>query len=237
MSTNDCLDWQIERIDPKHTPWYGKKAVLEHKLRYDFTKRFVKNKIVIDLGCGVGYGAFELAKSGARKVYGIDISSNTIEYAKAHYSDESITYEAKDALNTKLPSGIADVVTAFEVIEHVMDHKKFLQEALRLLRPNGIFIMSTPNSDASFGDNPYHIKEFAFQELRKILSIFKTLQFYGQHKVSKAIIKIYKAIARRLVIPSVHQLLRFRPWEPLTIEPIKSPLKHTYLYFVVICKK
>ena len=233
----DYLDWQIERIDPKHSPFFGKKAVLEHQLRYNFAKRFVKNRVVIDLGCGVGYGTVALAKARARKVYGIDINKDAIEYAKAQYCHKNITYSVKDALNTKLPSRIADVVIAFEVIEHAKNPKKFLQEAARLLKPDGIFIMSTPNSEASFGNNPYHIKEFTLQELTKILSTFKILHFYGQHKVNKRIIKLYKTIANRVGIPLVRQLLRFRPWESPTIEPIRSSLNHTYLYFIAVCKK
>ena len=233
----DHLDWQIERIDPKHTPWFGKKAVVEHQLRYNFAKGFVKNKVVIDLGCGVGYGTFALANGRARKVYGIDINSDAIEYAKAHYSDKKITYNVRNALNTKLPPSMADIVIAFEVIEHVKNPKKILQEAARLLRPNGIVIISTPNSKASVGQNPYHIKEFTFKELTKALSIFKTLHFYGQHKTSKAIFKIYKTIANRVRIPFVHQLLRFRPWESPAIEPMQSSSNHTYLYFIVVCEK
>ena len=211
--------------------------MLEHRFRYNFAKRFVKNRVVIDLGCGVGYGTFMLAKARAKKVYGIDIDNDAIEYAKANYCDKNITYNVRDALKSKFPSRVADIIIAFEVIEHVKNPKKFLEEATRLLKPNGIFIMSTPNSEASFGDNPYHIKEFTLQELTKILSIFKTLQFYGQHKGNKTIIKIYKTIANRVRIPFVRQLLRFRPWESPTIEPMQSSLNHTYLYFIVVCER
>ena len=139
--------WQLERVDPKQTPWFGKKTLLEHTLRYNFARRFVKNRVVIDLGCGVGYGTFALAKSGARKVYGIDISNSAIKYAKAHYRNKNITYKVKDVLNTKLSSHIADIVIAFEVIEHVKDPKKFLHEATRLLKSDGVFIKPNfPNS-------------------------------------------------------------------------------------------
>lgn len=234
---SNFLDWQIERIDPKHTPWFGKKAIIEHRLRYNLAKGFIKNRVVIDLGCGVGYGTYELAKGGARKLYGIDIDNYAIRYAKEYYGHKNITYNVENALNTKLSSRTADVVIAFEVIEHMKNPKKFLHEVSRLLKPNGIFIMSTPNRAASFGDNPYHIKEFTFQELTKALSIFKILHFYGQHRTSKIIFKIYKTIANRVRIPFVRQLLRFRPWESPRIKSMQSSLNHTYLYFVVVCEK
>lgn len=150
MLKRDYLDWQIERIDPKHTPWFGRKAVLEHQFRYNFAKIFVKNKVVIDLGCGVGYGTFVLAKARAKKVYGIDIDNDAIEYAKSHYCDKNITYNVRDALKSKFPSRVADIIIAFEVIEHVNNPKKFLEEAARLLKPNGIFIMSTPHQSMVF---------------------------------------------------------------------------------------
>lgn len=229
------LTCQIERVDPKHTPWFRKKTVLEHQLRYNFAQKFVNKKIVVDLGCGVGYGSFMLADAGARKVYGVDTDKNAISHAKNHYYHKNITYIVKDAIYTKLVSSVADVIVAFEIIEHIRNPKRFIQEVLRLLKPNGIFVLSTPNSQTSFGDNPYHIKEFTFKELKKLLSTFSRLQFFGQRKVNKKIINIYKSLAQQIKIPLVRLLLHFRPWENPKITAILS--SHDYLYFVVVCKK
>lgn len=237
MSKKDFFDWQIERVDPKMTPWFGKKSVIEHQLRYQLAVKLVRNKIAIDLGCGVGYGTLLLAKGGARKVYGIDISFNAISQAKNRYYHKNIAYEVKDAMNTKLPSHIADIVVAFEIIEHVKNHKKFLGEVARLLKPNGTLILSTPNNEASFGDNPYHLKEFTLQELISILSSFTRLQMYGQHKVDRRVIICYKAIGSFIKVPFLRMLLRFRPWEKTTIEPIQSSSNYAYLYYIVQCQK
>ena len=217
-------NWQTERIDPKHTPWFGKKTVLEHQLRYSFAQKFVKNKTVIDLGCGIGYGSYMLANASAKKVYGLDIDRGAIKQAKHRYLQKNITYILSDSVHTGLSSSVADVIVAFEIIEHLKNPKKFIQEVTRLLKPNGVFILSTPNSEMSFGDNPYHIKEFSLNELKKLLSTFSIRHFFGQHKVNKKLISFYKSIS-----------LRFRPWENPKITPLQS--SHEYLYFVVVCKK
>lgn len=226
---------QIERIDPKHTPWFGKKTVLEHELRYNFAQKFVNKKIVVDLGCGIGYGSFMLAAAGAIKVYGIDTDKNAINHAKNYYHHKNITYIVKDAMYTNLASSMVDIVVAFEIIEHLRAPKKFIQEVVRILKPNGIFILSTPNSEVSFGDNPYHIKEFTFQELKKLLSTFLMPKFFGQRKVNKKIINIYKGFAHQIKIPFIRMFLHFRPWENPKIASISD--SHDYLYFVVVCKK
>lgn len=229
--------WQIERIDPNKVPWYGKKLVLEHKERYEFAKRSVKGKIVAELGCGTGYGTYLLTKAGAKKIYAIDVSKEAITYAKRHYYHRNIEYSVADALHVTLPSNSIDCVIAFEVIEHIKKDTHFLKEVFRILKKNGIFILSTPNKDLSLGDNPYHFKEYSFTELQKVLFQFSALQFYGQRKVNKKIFNIYQKILKRISHPLLRLILRFRPWESYTIHPLRNKFDTSYLYFLVVCQK
>jgi SAM-dependent methyltransferase len=71
-----------------------------------------------------------------------------------------------------------DLAVAFEVIEHLSDWRSLLCEIRRVLQPNGVFLVSTPNklyyadSRAHHGPNPFHVHEFEFAEFRDSLAEF-----------------------------------------------------------------
>ena len=78
----------LERIVPNDLPWFGKKIYLEHLERYKFALQYIKHKVVVDLGCGVGYGAWLLAQSEPDRVIALDKSKEAIIYAKKYYPDK-----------------------------------------------------------------------------------------------------------------------------------------------------
>jgi SAM-dependent methyltransferase len=147
----------------------------EHVARYAFAARFAAGKRVLDLGCGAGYGAAELAKTAAAAT-GADISEEAIAYARQHYP--RLTFRVADA--RKLPFEVAafDLITAFELIEHLEDWRAMLHEVRRVLDRAGVFLVSTPNklyyaqARGQAGPNPYHKHEFEFAEFRGVLSEF-----------------------------------------------------------------
>jgi len=77
-----------------------------------------------------------------------------------------------------------DVVVSFEVIEHLHDQQPYLREISRVLRPNGLFIVSTPNKyfyGPNGSNNPFHTREFTPDEFEALLSpYFSTINLYGQ---------------------------------------------------------
>jgi ubiquinone/menaquinone biosynthesis C-methylase UbiE len=145
----------------------------EHIARYAFAARLATAARVLDIGCGTGYGTAELAQH-ARSATGIDISADAIAYARQHYP--TATFVAASATSVPLPAASFDLITAFEVIEHLDDWHALLIEARRLLHPNGTFLVSTPNklyyaeSRAKEGPNPFHAHEFEFAEFRDALA-------------------------------------------------------------------
>jgi ubiquinone/menaquinone biosynthesis C-methylase UbiE len=145
----------------------------EHIARYAFAARLAEGARVLDIGCGTGYGTAELAQH-ARSATGIDISADAIVYARQHYP--AATFVEASATSVPLPAASFDLITAFEVIEHLDDWHELLIEARRLLDPSGTFLVSTPNklyyaeSRAKEGPNPFHTHEFEFQEFRDALA-------------------------------------------------------------------
>lgn len=98
----------------------------------------------LDIGCGVGRSTLHLAEGlGVKQTSGVDVSADLVKHATrrgidAHVVDldtESIPYD----------DASFDAVFCGEVIEHVRDTDFLLDEITRVLRPNGVCVLSTPN--------------------------------------------------------------------------------------------
>lgn len=156
----------------------------EHMSRYIFANQFVKDKIVLDIACGVGYGSSYLLNTGASKVIGIDISQEAINYAKKQYQNEIIQFLQGDATNIPLENATIDVIVSFETIEHLRNQEKFLSEIKRVLKQNGLLIISSPNSLVAPKGNIHHFKEFTPTEFHDIIyGHFKKLKVFYQDNV------------------------------------------------------
>ena len=149
----------------------------EHVSRYAFAARCAAGASVLDIGCGAGYGTFELAQSG-RSAVGIDISLEAVAYSRAHYGQPNLSFVAASAAAVPFADSSFELVTGFEVIEHLADWRGLLGEARRVLRPEGVFLVSTPNklyyteSRGADGPNPFHTHEFEFAEFQAALAEF-----------------------------------------------------------------
>ena len=160
----------------------------EHFARYAFAARLARGKRVLDMGCGAGYGSAELAKH-ASKVTGLDVSSEAVSYAREHFPAGNVEFLESSAAAVPCPDQCFDLIVAFEVIEHLAEWRRLLEEARRLMAPGGQFIVSTPNKSyyqatrAVSGPNPYHAHEFEFDEFREALAEFfpHTTLFFENH--------------------------------------------------------
>ena len=104
----------------------------------------LEGKSALDVGCGAGLLAEPLARLGAR-VTGIDASPEVIAVAHGHADRTGLAIDYRVADVQKL-EGQFDLITAMEVIEHVADPATFVKALARLLAPNGLLVMSTPNA-------------------------------------------------------------------------------------------
>jgi SAM-dependent methyltransferase len=149
----------------------------EHVSRYAFAARWASGARVLDLGCGAGYGTAELA-GRARSAMGIDLAPEAIEHASSAYPLANISFVPASVTAVPFRDGSFDLITAFEVIEHLDNWRALLSEGRRLLHPNGVFLVSTPNreyytdSRGASGPNPFHTHEFEFDEFCSVLAEF-----------------------------------------------------------------
>lgn len=155
----------------------------EHVERYRFACSYVKGCVVLDAACGTGFGS-RMMSENAKKVYGIDISREAVEYAKEKYANENIVYDQMDVAKISYPDGFFDAVVSFETVEHVPEPERFLNEIQRVLRPGGRLIISTPNRETTCQGKdvhaPFHIKEFTLDEMLGLLKDFREQEVFTQ---------------------------------------------------------
>ena len=171
-----------ERIVPDETE---PGIVALHLKRYEFARPFCAGKDVLDAGCGVGYGTAYLAET-ARRVVGVDVDADAIEYARTRYGRDNVEFVAGDLTELGFEDKSFDAVCAFEVIEHLDEVDAFLVHAARVLRADGVFVVSTPRADEtrSEPENPYHRIEFSTGDFESTLERhFRTVDLYGQQRV------------------------------------------------------
>lgn len=146
---------------------------IEHLSRYRWAAKYVRGKTVVDLACGCGKGSYILATQGkAKKITACDNDKNTLKYASLKYNHSKIKYKFADAQNPSLKGGSTDIVISFETIEHLNKPDKFLKEVSRVLRPGGVFIVSTPISLRHFARKPankYHTQEWSHERFLKLI--------------------------------------------------------------------
>jgi GT2 family glycosyltransferase/SAM-dependent methyltransferase/glycosyltransferase involved in cell wall biosynthesis len=157
----------------------------EHMHRYAWCRSLVSGKVVLDIACGEGYGSAMLA-THASQVIGVDISSEAVDHAARTYEKhENLKYLQGNAAAIPLPGTSVDVVVSFETIEHHDRHEEMIREIRRVLRPEGILVMSSPNrvvySERAGYHNEFHVKELDFQEFDALLrKHFGNIRYYGQ---------------------------------------------------------
>jgi len=194
----------------------------EHLTRYLPAQKLVEGKTVLDIACGSGYGAKILAKH-ATKVYGVDVSKEAVLYAKSHFDGPNIEYLVGDAVQIPLPNHSVDVVTTFETIEHIKDYRKFMSEIKRVLKKDGLAIISTPN-DLEFAEgNHFHIHEFTYDELLALIK--KSFSFVNPY--FQATWK-YVAIGSDTILAKEGEVAM----PTLNLSPLH---RDQYLYFYLLC--
>ncbi len=148
--------------------WY------EHWHRYHYVLPLVEGKRVLDVACGEGYGSALMSRRAA-EVCGVDLSAEAIAHGRSAYAGRA-NLQLVEAPCTSLPFASAsfDVVVSFETIEHIREQAEFLDEIRRVLKSDGVLILSCPNkaeySDKRGFTNEFHVRELYRPELEALLA-------------------------------------------------------------------
>lgn len=116
-----------------------------------------------------------------KEITSIDINKETVEHANKKYGNFFVLFDGK-----KIPfeDNSFDTVISFQVIEHIKDDKKYLEEISRVLNKGGFFIFTTPNREKRLKPkqkpfNRFHIREYSGKDLELLLKDFFTFQVFG----------------------------------------------------------
>jgi 2-polyprenyl-3-methyl-5-hydroxy-6-metoxy-1,4-benzoquinol methylase len=134
---------------------------LNHCKFYKFAAQFVKDKRVVDIGCGSGYGCQIMKKGGAALVCGSDASRSCIKFAKSKYGDwADFTVQGATDMR-KYPDSFFDIAVSSEVLEHIKEYgmeQRATDELKRITKDNGLLIIGTPNSEM-LGRHGFYFEE------------------------------------------------------------------------------
>jgi GT2 family glycosyltransferase/SAM-dependent methyltransferase/glycosyltransferase involved in cell wall biosynthesis len=175
----------MEFTGERFLPSVGGEIRQEHLHRYVFAAALVEGKVVLDAACGEGYGSDLLARRAAQ-VIGVDIDGRCIDHARATYAHHrNLLLQCASVQRLPLGAQSIDVVVSFETLEHLAEQEQMLAEFRRVLRPDGLLIISTPNravySDECQQVNPFHVRELYQPEFEALLKQhFKLHALYGQ---------------------------------------------------------
>ena len=170
-----------ERFIPEHPGDWSP----EHYHRYFLARGLVTGKRVLDIASGEGYGSAMLAEQ-ASHVTGVDISEEAVEAARAKYRRDNLDYLCGSVTAIPLPDQAVDAVVSFETIEHLVEHTQMLSEIRRVLSPEGVLIISSPDkrtySDIPDYHNEFHVKELYEDEFVDLLRhFFPNIHLYRQN--------------------------------------------------------
>jgi len=176
----------------------------QHVERYVFARNFARGRTILDAACGSGYGSVALYGGGASRVDSFDLAFEGLL--------EMVTAQTVPGLQacgdvTRLPlrDFTYDIYVSFETIEHIPDDQEYLVEVTRVLKPDGIYICSTPNRtitnpSTTIHDRPHfehHVREYSRSDLETTLSsYFEEVEMWGQRFVSRGYLALLESLGR-----------------------------------------
>ena len=207
----------------------GEKTEAHHMARYGFAGRYAKDKVILDIACGVGYSAPLFVAAGATKYHGVDINEKLVEHARNKYTSNRASFRVGDICNFNSGEKY-DLIVCFETIEHVSDYRSALSNLFSLLKSNGLLLISSVNrlvtspGALSIDDTPanrFHIHEFTphelVNELRAVGFTTDESDIFGQSYQKKHSNKfVFKLIKKLSGKPSAKSMAKITPMKGRT---------------------
>ena len=143
----------------------------------------VAGKRVLDVGCGDGALSYLLAKEGAI-VSGIDNQEIAIRFAKGKAKGMNIDFRMGSAYELPWGDSNFDAVVSSDVIEHLQDTTRYLEEIQRVTKVGGAVVISTPIRFTEEPLDKMHVVEWFPDEFKKIIEeVFPKSQYLNSHPV------------------------------------------------------
>lgn len=139
-----------------------------HRAAYLHARELGRGCEVLDAGCGEGFGTALLAET-ARSVLALDYSADAVAAARAAHARPNLEFRQLNLYELPSLDQRFDLVTNFQVLEHLEDPSGFLCALGSVLKPDGTLMLTTPNRLTTVSENPYHLREYTADELDALL--------------------------------------------------------------------
>lgn len=217
-----------------------------HRFAYEYVQQFVENKTIIDVGCGTGYGCKILAEK-ADLVFGIDHDKEAVNYCKSNYAAPNIQYFEMDANSFEFGRQF-DIAVSFQVIEHMHNLDKFVEQLKRVVKRDGMVFISTPNVRQPQKDkedkeaNPFHFNEMNYTQFQKLISEkFSSFEILGvayssRNRIRNFVIKLpFYRWGKKLKRKSGLKKMAVRALDLTSFKIINSKVEEESADFLAVC--
>jgi SAM-dependent methyltransferase len=168
------------------TPECPNDCFVAHLSIYAFAAPLAQGGVMLDAGCGTGYGSHYLAGHGARSVVGVDASAKAVAFAARRFARANLAYRVMDLERIDgFPDGHFDLIFSSNVLEHLADVRAFFRTARRLLKPTGALLVAVPPitndllRDLNLS-NAYHLNIWSPRQWHHALRMyFDEVQYHG----------------------------------------------------------
>ncbi len=175
---------------------YPNDCYFAHLSIYHFASDFCLDKVILDAGCGTGYGAHNLIEHGAASVLAIDSSSKAISFCRKHFENPNLTFQQMDISRIEgLQEQQYDVIFSSNALEHVSGIARFFYSANRLLKPNGVLVIAVPpiTNEAAREDNlsnMYHLNIWSLRQWQFVINQYFQSTVSHRHICSRSDIRL-----------------------------------------------
>lgn len=156
----------------------------EHLARYRFAASYLRPGWTLDIASGTGYGAQLLTEQAGIAVVAADLNWPSLTQARQTYPSRQIYFMEANGMHLPFADACFQNIVTLETLEHIPDDHGYVSELARVLRPDGVCVLSTPNRAYSLSRNrvnPYHVREYVEDELRTVLHrAFTQVHFFYQ---------------------------------------------------------
>ena len=148
------------------------KVDTSHRARYSLASKYIKAEdVILDFGCGTGYGSYFMASQRPDiTVVAVDCDPEAVKFAINYFNHRRVTYEL---VRKELDQAASyDIITMFEVIEHVKNPLTILKNLYECLREGGALFLSTPDQRVMPYDPkrfPFHVRHFKQKEFEDLI--------------------------------------------------------------------